>query len=220
MKNYQAVIFDLDGTLVNSLADIADSMNNTLLRFGYPIFNYGAYKYFIGNGLKKLVFRCLPEGEKTEENVARCLLAMMKEYGKHYVDKTQLYNGIAELLDFLVSNKLKLAVLSNKADEITKKICTKLLSNWPFDIILGATEKFPRKPAPDSALYIARQLKILPEKFLYLGDTSVDMQTANAAKMYSIGVTWGFRNRLELEEAGAKLIIDNPLELINTLLYI
>ena len=220
MKNYQAVIFDLDGTLVDSLADIADSMNNILLRFGYPIFSYDAYKYFIGNGLKKLVYRCLPEGEKTEENVVRCLSAMMEEYRIHYVDKTHLYNGIAELLDFLVSNKMKLAVLSNKPDEITKKICNKLLSNWRFDMILGATEDFPRKPAPNAALHIATQLTTLPEKCLYMGDTNVDMQTANTAKMFSIGVTWGFRNRLELQEAGAKLIIDNPSELINTILYI
>ena len=218
MKSYQAVIFDLDGTLVDSLADIADSMNNILLRFGYPVFSYDAYKYFVGNGLKNLVYHCLPEGEKTEENVTRCLSAMMKEYGKHYVDKTHLYNGIAELLDFLIANSIKLAVLSNKADEITQKICNKLLSTWHFDIILGATEVFPRKPAPDAALHIATRLKILPEKCLYLGDTSVDMQTANAANMFPTGATWGFRKRQELEEAGAKLIIDHPLELINILL--
>ncbi len=215
MKNYQAVIFDLDGTLVDSLTDIADSMNNILLRFGYPTYSYEAYKYFVGNGLKNLVYNCLPEGEKTEEKATHCLSAMMEEYGKHYADKTHLYNGISELLDFLVLNKMKLAVLSNKADEITKKICNRLLSQWHFDIILGATENFPRKPAPNAALYISKQLNINTEKFLYLGDTNIDMKTANASGMFSVGVTWGFRTRQELQEGGAKMIIDFPTDLLS-----
>ncbi len=215
MNTIRTIIFDLDGTLADSLADIADAMNNSLVHFGYPVHDYQAYKYFVGNGIKNLVYKSLPEDKKDEENVMKCLEVMMEGYRKSYAEKTTLYDGIPELLDLLSEKKIKMAILSNKADELTQKICAKLLNKWHFEIILGATEYFPRKPNPESALYIAKEMAVLPQDILYLGDTNVDMQTANAAGMFAVGVTWGFRKREELLENGAKAIIDQPSELLN-----
>ncbi|GHU87398.1 phosphoglycolate phosphatase [Bacteroidia bacterium] len=217
MNSFHTVIFDLDGTLVDSLVDIADAMNRTLIRFGFPTFDYESYKYFVGNGLKNLVYQCLPDNKKQETQVMECLKVMMEEYGKSYAEKTRLYDGIPELLDTLAKRNLKLAVLSNKADELTQKIGSDLLNKWRFDIILGANERFPRKPDPESALYISKELNVSPKNVLYLGDTNIDMKTANAAGMFAVGVTWGFRTREELLESGAKAIIDNPLELLTFL---
>ncbi len=217
MNIVRAVIFDLDGTLVDSLVDIANAMNRTLMRFNYPTYDYDAYKYFVGNGLKTLVYQCLPDNKKEEEHVIECLGIMMEEYRKTVTEKTVPYPGIPELLDELSKLNIKMAILSNKADELTQKICSRLLNQWHFEIIMGASELFPRKPDPASALYIAETMDVIPKNITYIGDTNVDMKTANAAGMFAVGVTWGFRTREELEENGAKLIINHPTELLNYL---
>lgn len=217
MHNYLAVIFDLDGTLVDSIADIADAMNRTLIQFNYPIHNYESYKYMVGNGLKKLVYQCLPIEHRNEERVASCLEVMMQVYGENYANKTVLYEGISELLNALSSQNIKMAILSNKADELTQKICSRLLNQWKFDVILGATEQFPRKPDPEAALFIAEKIGVSPRDVLYLGDTNVDMKTANNAGFYPVGVSWGFRTREELEANGAKQIINRAEEVLQLL---
>lgn len=217
MKNYQAVIFDLDGTLADSLIDIADAMNKTLQEFGYPTHDYESYKYFVGNGLKNLVINCLPESSRNETRIELCFEKMVDNYKKSLVNNTRLYIGIDDLLNALSERNLKLAVLSNKADELTQEICNTLLNKWNFNIILGASSQFPRKPDPEAAIYLAEKMNSLPENTLYIGDTNVDMKTANAAGMFAVGVTWGFRTKKELEESGAQLIIDKPMELIDKL---
>lgn len=217
MNRFSAVIFDLDGTLADSLHDIADAMNQTLTHFNYPIYPYEDYKYFVGNGLRNLVTQCLPEGKNSEKEIDEALSVMMKNYGENYVSKTKLYPGISELLDELTARGYKMAVLSNKADELTQRICEVLLSKWKFEMILGANDMYPRKPAPDAALFIAKKMGISSWKFLYLGDTNVDMKTADAAGMYAVGVTWGFRTRKELEENGARVIIDQPADLLKVI---
>jgi phosphoglycolate phosphatase len=214
MNNFQAVIFDLDGTLVDSIHDIADAMNRTLMKYDFPIHSYDDYRYFVGEGLRKLVFNALPEGKKTESRVDECFHAILEDYLENYLVKSKLYDEIGDLLDILSNRKIKMAILSNKADAITQKICRILLSAWNFDVILGATDHFPCKPNPKSALFIAENLDILPENILYVGDTGIDMETANRAGMFAVGVTWGFRKREELEQSGAKKIIDNPLDLL------
>ena len=213
-QNFSAVIFDLDGTLIDSLMDIADAMNRTLTFFNYPTFNYSEYKYLVGNGLRSLVYKCLPIDRRDDKNTNEVLTVMMKEYKKSYADKTILYAGVPTLLDALTNKKIKLSVLSNKADSLTQMLADKLLAKWKFEVILGATDQFSRKPSPEAALFIAEQVKILPKNTLYIGDTNVDMQTANAAGMYAVGVTWGFRERKELEDNGAKQIIDHPMDLM------
>jgi phosphoglycolate phosphatase len=215
VKNYAAIIFDLDGTLVNSVEDIADCMNRVLLAHGYPTHSYSDFKLMVGEGLKNLTERCLPKNELSDSNIACCFSKMMEEYGRHYAEKSHLYSGISELLDAASKAGVKMSILSNKADELTQKICSKLLNHWKFELILGHGERFPRKPNPSSAMYIAQSLNLQPENILYMGDTAVDMKTANAAGMFSVGVTWGFREREELEANGAKLIINSPQELIN-----
>lgn len=218
MKNYRGIIFDLDGTLIDSLEDIADAMNYTLAEFGFPTHNYDAYKYFVGNGLMNLVKASIPPSAlENRQLLPLCFETMIDRYQKYLLHKTHLYPGIKELLDVLVSKNLKMAVLSNKADKLTQQICSALLKEWPFDIVMGATEDFPRKPHPDSSLFIAKKLNITPENMIYMGDSNVDMKTANAAGMFPVGVTWGFRTREELREAGAQLIIDKPLELIKNI---
>lgn len=217
MCNFSGIIFDLDGTLADSLMDIGDAMNRTLAHFNYPTYTYNDYKYFVGNGLKNLVNKCLPADKKEEKYVEETLSVMMQEYGESYADKTILYPGIPELLDEFIIRKYKLAVLSNKADNLTQKIASHLLSNWPFEIIMGASELFPRKPDLIAALFIADKLNIQPQNMLYVGDTNTDMQTANSAGMYAVGVTWGFREKKELVENGAKIIIDHPMDLIKYL---
>lgn len=212
--NYHAVIFDLDGTLADTLADIADTMNRTLASSGYPVHSYDSYRYFVGNGLKSLVTQSLPEATRTAEMIETCLAKMMADYEQHYINKTRLYDGIPELLDALSAQNIPLAVLSNKADAITQKICADLLKKWKFEIIMGAGDRFPRKPDPESALYIAGKIGVRPEHVFYMGDSNIDMQTANAAGFFPIGVSWGFRPKEELMASGAKKIIDQPMELL------
>ena len=215
MKNYQGIIFDLDGTLIDSLEDIADAMNYTLAEFGFPTHDYDAYRYFVGNGLMNLVKASLPQSAlENQQMLPLCFEMMIDNYQKCLLHKTRLYPGIKDLLDMLVSKNIKMAVLSNKADKLTQQICAILLKKWSFDVVMGATEDFPRKPYPDSSLFIAKKLNLFPENIIYMGDSNVDMKTANAAGMFPVGVTWGFRTREELQEAGAQLIIDEPLELI------
>lgn len=210
---YRAVIFDLDGTLVDSIADIADSMNRVLRLMGFPIHSYDEYKYLVGNGIRNLVLLSLPLEKRDKATVDDCFTRMMRDYGLNFLRNTKLYEGIPELLDYLVSNGVKLSVLSNKADEITRKICNALLDKWEFAAILGATDRFPRKPAPDSALFIAECMNVLPREVLYLGDTGIDMATACGAGMLPVGVTWGFRDENELRDNGASVLIDHPMRL-------
>jgi phosphoglycolate phosphatase len=218
MKPYQAIIFDLDGTLINSLIDISDAMNHTLSLFGYPTHPYRAYKHFVGKGLMNLVKSCVPQSVlENPQTIRNCFEMFVDYYQRNLTNKTQLYPEIKELLDDLTEKGTKMAILSNKADKLTKQICNDLLHKWQFEIIMGATDDFPRKPNPESALFIAKKLNISPQNILYIGDSNVDMQTAVAAKMFPIGVTWGFRTREELQNAGAQLIIDKPIELIENI---
>ena len=212
--NYYAVIFDLDGTLADTLEDIADTMNRTLATFGYPTHEYDAYRYFVGNGLRNLVTQCLPESCRTDEIIKTCFDRMIADYERNYINKTKLYDGCPELLDSLSSHHIKLAVLSNKADSITQKICNQLLGNWKFDVILGANELFPRKPNPQSALFIAEKMGVMPANVCYIGDSDVDMKTAIAAGFYPVGAGWGFRPMEELVENGARRVIDSPMDLL------
>ena len=211
--NFRAVIFDLDGTLADTLEDIADNMNRVLDRRGFPTHDYDAYRFYVGNGLYHLVIQSLPENARTDTVIAACYEQTLAEYHLNYINKTRLYDGIAELLDALSSHNVKLATLSNKADSLTQKICTDLLKNWHFDVVLGASDNFPRKPDPTSALFICKQIGVDPAQVCYLGDSDVDMKTAIAAGFYPVGAGWGFRPKEELAENGAKLVIEHPKEL-------
>jgi len=213
--NFQAVIFDLDGTLADTLEDIADNMNCVLAQKGFPTYEYDAYRFFVGNGLLNLIKQCLPENARTDEIINACYDRMIAEYSLNYINKTRLYEGIPELLDFLTALGIKVAILSNKADFITQKICADLLEKWDFEVIVGASDRFPRKPDPASALYIAKQMDVKPSDVCYLGDSDVDMKTAIAAGFYPVGVAWGFRPKEELIENGAKEVINHPIDFLS-----
>lgn len=210
---FKAVIFDLDGTLVNSLIDIADSMNKVLENRNLPTHSYEVINSFIGSGLRNLVTKAIPETIKTEENIESCFQEMIAEYRNNCTNKTSIYDGIIDLLSELKSRNIKLAVLSNKADEFTKKISHDLFPNY-FEIANGLKDEATKKPHPTGALEISNDLGFSPEEILYVGDSGIDMQTAKNANMYAVGVLWGFRPEEELIAEGAQSIINNPLELI------
>ena len=214
MTFHKCVLFDLDGTLVDSLADLADSMNRVLALQGLPSHPVQAYRYFVGDGIVTLVQRALPPAEAQQPDfVQDCAKKMRQEYALHWADTTRPYPGIAELLDTLASRGIEMAILSNKPDGLTQEVVRKLLPDWHFAAVAGARDTIARKPNPAGALRIATLLQREPVDFLYLGDTNTDMQTARAARMFAIGALWGFRTADELKENGAQALLSVPLEL-------
>lgn len=213
MTQQKCVLFDLDGTLVDSLVDLADSMNRVLTRQGLPVHPVQAYRYFVGDGIIRLVQRALPTEARQEDLVQECARKMRQEYALHWADTTRPYPGIAGLLDALTTRQIPMAILSNKPDELTQEVVRKILPDWRFAAVAGARETFPRKPDPAGALRITTLLQRKPSDFLYLGDTNTDMQTARAAGMFAIGALWGFRTAEELKKSGAQALLSAPLEL-------
>ena len=214
---YKAVLFDLDGTLLDSIEDMGDSLNRVLVDNGFPTHNRDAYCRFVGDGATNLINRALPEGKRTDMVIRSCLEAFLEDYDKNWNVKTRLYDGIPELLDTLTSRGLKISVLSNKPHRYTLKCMDGFLSDWDFDVVFGQRDDVPRKPDPAGALEIAEQLDISPSDFLYLGDTETDMKTSIDAGMFPVGVLWGFRSAEKLKESGAKELIKRPLEALDLL---
>ena len=209
-----SVIFDLDGTLLDTLEDLADAVNRTLAAHGFPTHSVDAYRYIIGDGSKKLIERALPPEHRDRETVAGCFEAYRHDYRQNWNVKTKLFEGIPEMLHRLTERRLKMAVLSNKPHEFTQQCVAELLAPWHFEPILGQRENVPLKPDPAGALEIVRQFNLPPSDFLYLGDSAVDMQTATAAGMFAVGACWGFRTATELRQSGAKKLIEKPAELL------
>ncbi len=214
---FKAVLFDLDGTLLYTLKDVADAMNKALVHFGFPPHPVDAYKYFIGESVETEAQRALPESARDPEFVRKVAAYSEEIYDKCWGDNTHPYPGIPELLTELPRRGLSLVILSNKNDRFTKVMVEKILSQWRFKIVQGALPNVPLKPDPTMALQIAKKLRIPPEQFLYLGDTSTDMKTAVAAGMFPVGCLWGYRTADELLESGAKVLIDNPLDVLKLL---
>lgn len=214
MISFKGIIFDLDGTLVNSLEDIADSMNTVLRKFNYPSHDVQTYKKLVGHGIRDLIVKALPESDRDESIIERCQHSMMDVYRNNCLNKTKLYDGIKALLDELVYRRIKLAVFSNKTDEFTRNIVLTLLPNWKFEVIIGLSDEAHKKPNPQSALRISRIYNMNPEEIVYVGDSSVDMQTANNAGMYAVGVLWGYQRKDELLSNGAQCLLNHPLDLL------
>jgi phosphoglycolate phosphatase len=213
---WHAVIFDLDGTLLDTIDDLGNSMNSVLHRFGFESNDIEAYKHFVGAGIEELVRRSLPENVRSDHAIrSKCLASMREEYGRRWKEKTRPYDGIPELLDDLVKRKLKMAILSNKPHDTTKVVVAELLPNWRFHAVLGARPSVAKKPDPAGALEIVEYFRIPTHEFLYLGDTNIDMETAVAAGMYPVGVLWGFRGADELISSGAKVLIKRPMDLVD-----
>lgn len=192
-------------------------MNTALARLGLPPHPTDAYRYFVGDGAINLTERVLPKDSITDEMVDKCLALMLKEYSRRWSNNTKPYPGILQMLSALEKIGLPKAILSNKADDFTQIIVNSLLSDFSFQVVRGLLPSAKRKPDPTSALQIADELKIPPSRFLYLGDTKTDMQTAIAAGMYPVGVLWGFREADELLQNGAKKLVKTPADVLKLL---
>ena len=211
--SFKAVVFDFDGTLVDSLCGIAAAMNDALREFGLEEHAWESYRARVGGGVVVLAQKAVPEGWEGS------LEALMATYRKHYHRKmwesVRLYEGIPALLDALQACGIPMAVLSNKGEDFIQALSKVLLAPWNFADIRGEREGVPKKPDPTAALDIAQRLRVKPEETLFVGDTPVDMRTAHAAGMRAIGVSWGFRRKEELHEAGASFVINSPLQLLS-----
>ena len=214
---FKAVCFDLDGTLLDTLEDLAFCTNKILSKLGYPTHHVNAFRYFIGDGAKMLMTRVLPENVRNETLIEKCRKEFETLYREYWKRRTVPYQGIPELLSALIKLNLKMAVLSNKPQEFTLLSVNQLLCDWNFDLILGQREGVPLKPNPAGMLEICQQLKIPPDHILYLGDTATDMKTAVAAGCFPVGALWGFRGEQELKEGGAQVMIGKPLEVLDLL---
>ncbi|KAF5045417.1 N-acetylmuramic acid 6-phosphate phosphatase [anaerobic digester metagenome] len=212
---YKAVVFDMDGTLLDTLEDLADAMNRVLEARGLPVHPVDAYRFFVGSGARNLVLRTLPADR--QDLAAECLQGFLKEYEANWRVKTRLYDGVAELLDALTARGIPMAVLTNKPQEFAELCMQAFLPAWDFALTLGQMPGVPVKPDPAGPRQVIRHLGVAPEEILYLGDTDVDMRTAVGAGMYPVGVTWGFRPEDELRASGAAVIIDHPMELLDLL---
>lgn len=213
----KAVIFDLDGTLLNTLDDLADSTNYALSKFGYPTRTIEEVRQFVGNGVAKLIERAIPDGENNP-NFEKCLSIFKENYAKNMYNKTAPYNGIIEMLSNLKSKGIKIAVVSNKFDLAVKELCKKYFEGF-IDFAAGENEAqgIKKKPAPDTVLSVLNEFNFAPEDAVYVGDSDVDIMTAKNSKMPCISVTWGFRDKKFLLENGATILINAPSEIYNHL---
>jgi len=210
----KAVLFDLDGTLLDTLEDLADATNAALAKLGLPAHPPEAYKYFVGDGLENLVRRAMRQEPLDKALLARGIELARHEYAGRWALKTRPYPGIPDLLTGLSQRGIPMAVFSNKPDEFTQLCVTRLLPGWRFQAVQGATPEAPRKPDPRGALAIAARMDIAPGEVLYLGDTNTDMQTAVAAGMFPVGALWGFRTAEELLASGAATLAKTPAEVL------
>lgn len=208
--NFSAVIFDLDGTLLNTLADLANAHNKVLAELGLPVHPIDAYRNFVGSGARKCIERSLPQEHRSRELIERGLAIQKREYARTWHENTTPYDGIDELLNILRQKGVSLAVLSNKDDDFTQQCMAFFFADIVFDRIQGFTDEVPHKPNPKGALMVADYLACAPKEILFLGDSEVDIKTATAAGMYPVGALWGFDQEL----AGAVCTLEHPLELL------
>ena len=208
------IVFDLDGTLINSLEDLADSANWVLEQHRFPIHPVDDYRYFVGDGVRKLIERILPPENRTEAQIELCRQEFVAYYKIHMEDKTSVYEGTTELLAELKARDLKIAVATNKVHSAVGPLMAKYFPGSRFDSLIGQREGIPVKPHPQIMYDILEQTGCTPDEALHIGDTATDMQLAQNAGVTPIGVLWGYRPLEELQEAGARQIIKHPLDLL------
>lgn len=212
MKSY--VIFDLDGTLLNTIDDLANATNYAMQKLGFPTHGLWIYPNMVGNGVTKLIERALPDDSRSEKNIAEALAAFKEYYGEHCCDATVPYPGIPELLEDLSARGVSLGVTSNKYQEAVTKIISHYFPDANFKAILGNMDGIPRKPDP-SIVFKALSMCPTPKaEVLYVGDSGVDMETGRRACIETCGVSWGFRTILELKDAYADHIVSTPAQIL------
>lgn len=212
--NFKAVIFDLDGTLLDTLEDLSDSMNSVLERLSLAAHTLSDYKILVGRGMRNLVTSALPPELRTKEIIEQCYTAMFEEYAGRWDKKTRPYKGIEELLTSLTGKNVAMAILSNKLDTLTQLVVQKYLGRWNFVAVFGEREGVPRKPDPAGLFEIAKIMNLSPDKILCLGDSGSDMTAAISAGMYPAGALWGFRGEEELTSHGALKVFEKPVDLL------
>ena len=209
------VIFDLDGTLLNTIEDLGQAANYALERNGYATHSMASYPYFVGNGVRRLMTRVLPEDARDDEKVDRVLKDFLEYYDEHCTDFTKPYNGMPELLQDLRDSGIAIAVASNKYQKAVSKIIPHYFPDINFVAIEGQKEGVNVKPDPSIVFAILAQAKVAKADTLYVGDSGVDMETARRACIDSVGVTWGFRSKKELVEYHADVIVNNPVDILD-----
>jgi phosphoglycolate phosphatase len=219
---FKCIIFDLDGTLANTLEDIAAAMNHALEARGFSALSLGAYAKIVGDGLRNLARKALPPSSGDDETLDAVCRDAMDYYRKHPADHAKLYPGIGELIAELRArsdrrSRISLAVLSNKPDPLTQMVIGKLFPPYTFDLVIGERSSVPLKPDPASAWDLITELDTSPRETLLVGDSEIDLATASAAECSFLGAAWGFRGRQALQAAGASRIIDHPEELLDLL---
>ena len=212
---YKAYIFDLDGTLLDTLESLANCYNRALSAHGYPTHEVDAYRYFIGDGAEKCVTRCLPEAARKPQTIARLMATQREDYQITWQESAAPYPGISALLSSLAERRVPIAVLANKDQSFTESCVKYFLPDYRFDPVVGYSLTTPHKPDPTGAKTIAANWGIAPEHIAFVGDTSMDIETANKSGMNAIGVLWGFRTKQELQDAGAKHIVGSPEEILD-----
>lgn len=205
------IVFDLDGTLLNTLDDLMDSVNYALGTFGFPARTYDEVRRFVGNGVRLLVERALPDGEK--QHTDACLAVFSQHYDKNKTNKTRPYEGIPEMLTAIKAAGYKTAIVSNKYERAVQELAQTEFAGR-IDVAVGERPGVQPKPAPDGVLTAIRELDVTRERCVYIGDSDVDVMTAKNAGLPMIGVSWGFRDRALLERLGADIVVDEPAEII------
>ncbi len=210
----KAVLFDLDGTLVNSLQDLANATNYATAFFGVPAHDTEEFKYFVGDGIDKMIERAMPENLKDRETVSRARIKFHEFYDIHYADNTCTYNGMPQLVQKLKNMGIKVAVVTNKAEPAALEVVNRLYGDV-FDLVFGQREGVPTKPDPTLTLMAMDMLGVSPQECVFIGDSGMDVKTGVNSGALPVGVLWGFRKAEELLENGAKHLIDHPEQLIN-----
>lgn len=214
MTDRYGIVFDLDGTLLSTMAGIAGAMNMLLTDLDLPHHTNDQYNYFVGEGIDNLVIRALGSHHSAKHNIPYLVREYSEYYSRIWRETSHPYRNIPELLDSLEELNIPKSILSNKSHSFVEEMVSELLGKWKFEIVMGKTSNFPLKPDPAAALHIAKQMKINPHKSFFIGDSMTDIRTARNSGMKSIGVDWGYRLRKELEANNADYIVSSPLEII------
>ena len=211
---YQGVVFDLDGTLLNTLYDLSDSVNQALETYGYSGHSSEEYKKMIGGGFYNLIERSLPKEARSGEIIEKVLEEFLSVYDRNYINRTAPYDGIEELVRQLAEKGIRLGVNSNKRTDYTQALVRKFFPETAFVAVIGNCREYPKKPDPAAALEIASRMGLAPAEIVYIGDSKTDMLTGENAGMDTIGVTWGFRDEEELRKYNATKVVRNPGEIL------
>jgi phosphoglycolate phosphatase len=211
---YHGIVFDLDGTLLDTLDDIAASANAALKKMQCPPHSRESYREYVGHGLRSLAQHALPKNRQAEAEVELFVALYRAAYAVQWKETSRPFDGIPEVLDALVAQHVPLAVLSNKRNDFTEECVHTLLGRWPFEVVRGELEGVPLKPDPTAALAVVGELGVEPQRCLFVGDSDVDIETANRAGMPSAGVLWGYRDRVVLERCNPSFLVAHPAELL------